>query len=147
MKKQILTLTFSAILGTMIIYGLIKFESFIYQYQNPEYRDMASELAGLVFTDLAMVLLFFIFVFPYQFIVIKPLKKILRNKAFSTFKSNAILFSFSTLIYALGFMIVFRSPYLGVIDTFHTFALGLLIFGFYFLINLTVINYLSKNHN
>ncbi len=136
--------TFSAIIGTIGIYGILKLDSFISSVNNPEYSDMLNDSAAFVIPDLGLILLFFLVVFPFQFIAIIPLQRWLKRLGNSVIKSSFIIVGISILIYSLGFTIIFRSQYLGIRDTFETFGFAVLIFGVYFLANLALQQVLLK---
>ncbi|SFB10344.1 hypothetical protein [Algoriphagus aquimarinus] len=144
MMNRLLVSFLSVILGTFVVYGIMKLDSFIYSVKNPEYYDMLNNSAALAIPDLGLVLLFFIGVLPYQFIAIIPLQSLLKRVGFSILKSSFVIVGISTLIYSLGFTIIFRSPYLGVLDTIQTFGFGVFVFGVYFLINLSLQQVLLK---
>ncbi|XOV93510.1 MAG: hypothetical protein ACFHWX_02135 [Bacteroidota bacterium] len=143
MKNQFFTLTISAILGTTVVYGLMELESYIHRANNPEYADMINEVAELGFSDLGLMIMFFIVVYPYQFVV-RTLKQQLQRREFSTTRTSLTIIGISTLLYCIGFAIVFRSPHLGTIDTIQTFGLGALIFAAYFLTNISIHHFLSN---
>tara|TARA_B100000989_G_C19303984_1_gene369686 strand:+ start:169 stop:639 length:471 start_codon:yes stop_codon:yes gene_type:complete len=143
MKNRFLTLTISAILGTAVVYALMKLESFINRSNNPEYADMVGELAEFAIPDLGLVLLFFVVVYPYQFIV-RTLQQQLERCGFSIIGTSLMIIGISTLLYSIGFAVVFRSPHLGTSDTIQTFGLGTLIFGTYYLSNLSTYHLLSN---
>jgi hypothetical protein len=143
MKYHFIRLTISSILGTLVVYGLMELESFIHRTNNPEYADMADELAELAIPDFGLVLMFFLVVYPYQFIV-RTLQQQLERRGFSTIQTSLTVLGISTLLYSIGFTIVFRSPHLGTSDTIQTFGLSTLIFGAYFLTNLSTYHFMSN---
>ncbi|MGL1889939.1 MAG: hypothetical protein OCD76_25730 [Reichenbachiella sp.] len=143
MKNRFLTLTISAIIGTMVIYGLLEFQSFIHRTNNPEYAEMINEVAELGFSDLAFVFMFFFVIYPFQFIVL-TLKQRLERRGLSEFRTAFTIMLISTFLYSIGFTIVFRSAHLGTSDTIQTFGMGTLIFGMYFLINLSTHYFISN---
>ena len=136
--------TLSAIIGTLLVYGILKLESFIYSVNYPENYDMLNDLAEFVIPDLGLILLFFLVVFPYQFIAILPLQRALKQFGMSVLKSSCIIVGISILIYSFGFTIIFRSPYLGIMDTLQTFGFGVFIFGVYFITILAIQQILLK---
>ena len=143
MKNQFLTLTISAILGTLGVYGVGKLESFFYQTTNLEYADMVGDLADQAIPDLGFVILFFIVVYPYQFIVSK-IQQELKVQGFTLIRTLLTILGISIFLYSIVFTFVFRSPYLGLLDTFQTFGIGTLIFGVYFLTNLSAYHFMSN---
>ena len=143
MKNQLLSLTISAMLGTTVVYGLMELESFIHRANNTEYADMASELAELAIPHFGLVLMFFMVVYPYQFVVL-TLNEKLERWGFSAMRTAFVVLAASTLLYSIGFTFVFRSPHLGTSDIIQTFGLGTLIFGVYFLTNLSIYHFLTN---
>jgi hypothetical protein len=135
MKNRFLILTLSAILGVTAVYGLMELESFIHRTNNPEYADMVNGLAEFAIPDFGLFLFFFFVVYPYQLIV-RTIQRMLKERGFSVFRRDLIIFGVSTILYSVGFTIVFRSPHLGITDIIQTFFLGTLVFGVYFLTNL-----------
>lgn len=144
MKNQILILTISSILGTLIFYGLLELTSLIHELNNPDYEDRASEFAQFAIPDLGLILFFFFMVYPYQFLGVLPLERLLKHRGLSPNVRGLIIFGLSTFSYSAGFMIIFRSPYLGMSDTFQTFATGVMIFSTYFLSNLLIIYFYQR---
>ncbi|MFT7037074.1 MAG: hypothetical protein ACJA2S_005616 [Cyclobacteriaceae bacterium] len=102
-----------------------------------------SEVAELGFSDLGLVLMFFIVVYPYQLVVL-TLQQQLERRGFSVIRIAFVILAVSTLLYSIGFTIVFRSPHLGTSDTIQTFGIGTLILGVYFLTNLSTHHFLSN---
>lgn len=133
---RFLGLTISAILGTAVVYGLLSLESFIHSTNNPEYGEMIEEVAESVITDFGLFLIFFLVVYPYQYIIL-IFQQFLEWKSYSAFRIALIIIMISTFLYSAGFTIIFRSPYLGFQDLIKTFGVGTLIFGAYFLVNLS----------
>lgn len=127
-----------------MVYGILKLDSFISSVNNPEYYDMLNDSAEFAIPDLGLILLFFLVVFPYQFIAITPLQRLFKQLGISVLKSCSIIVIISILIYSFGFTIIFRSPYLGIMDTLQTFGFGVLIFGVYFITNLAIQQILLK---
>lgn len=145
MVNRFLVSTLSAILGTFVVYGIMKLDSFISSVKNPEYYDMLNNSAEFAIPDLGLILLFFLGVLPYQFIAIVPILSLLKRLGFSILKSSFVIVGISTLIYSLVFTIIFRSPYLGVMDTIQTFGFGVFVFGVYFFTNLSLQQIMMKN--
>ena len=83
-----------------MVYVLMELESYIHRANNPEYADMINEVAELGFSDLGLVLMFFIVVYPYQFVV-RTLKHQLERREFSTIRTSLTIIGISTLLYSI----------------------------------------------
>lgn len=142
MKNRFLSLTISSILGTTGIYGLLELQSFFHRTKNPEYASRVNELAEFAIKDLGLLLIFFAVVFPYQ-IVVFFLQEHFKLRKLAPFPVAFSVLCISTMIYSIGFTLIFRSQYLGISDTIKTFGIGVLIFSVYFLINLTSDHFLQ----
>lgn len=138
MRKQIISLSLASIFGTLVVYAIMELESYIHQLNDPEYAEMLNYVSEYAIPDLGLILLFFIVVLPFQFLFILPTQRFLVKKKFSSRNIFLLVFGFSTTIYATIFTVAFSSPYLGIRDIYQTFGWGLVIFGSYFLINLSV---------
>jgi hypothetical protein len=143
MKNHFITLTLSSVLGTLIIFGVTQLESHLNRLNNPEYAEMMNELEEFAISEVGFLGMFFFVIYPYQFAVL-TLQRLLAQRKFSVIQSALTILAVSTTLYSIGFMIVFRSPHLGVSETIPTFAFGILIFGIYFVTNLSTHHFLSN---
>lgn len=143
MKNRFLSLRISSIFGTAGIYGLMELQSFIHRTRDPEYAAMINELAEFAIPDLGLVLIFFTVVYPYQ-IAVLFLQEHFKLWKLTSFRVALSVLIISTMIYSIGFTLIFRSQYLGIQDTIQTFGIGILIFSVYFLINLKTDHFLKN---
>ncbi|RDV11061.1 hypothetical protein DXT99_25415 [Pontibacter diazotrophicus] len=133
--KKIASHMVACIVGTLVIYGLLKFESFIHRIRNESYDEELKELAEFMISDIVLLILFFAAFASIQFILVKPVFNYLTKRG-SLNKQNLVytwlVFSLST---GLFFGIFFGDMRLGIKDVIESIGLGVAMFLVYYSIN------------
>jgi hypothetical protein len=135
MKSKIVSHLFACILGTLVIYGLLKLDSFIYRIGNESYDKELKELAEFVISDIVLLFLFFAAFTLIQFILVKPVLSYLTKQG-SLNRQNLVctwlLLSISSGIF---FGICFGDLRLGIKDVIESIEIGVAMFLIYYLIS------------
>jgi hypothetical protein len=135
MKSKIVSHLFACILGTLVIYGLLKFDSFIYRISNESYDKELKELAEFVISDIVLLILFFVAFASIQFILVRPVFSYLTHQG-SLNRKNLVytwlVFSLST---GLFFGIFFGDMRFGIKDVIESIGIGVAMFLVYYSIN------------
>ena len=133
--RSIVSHLLACTLGTLVIYGMLKLDSFIYRLRNVSYDEELKELAEFAISDIVLFVLFFTTFALIQFILVRPVFGYL-IKHDSLNKKNLVytwvLFSITTGLF-LG--IWFGDLRLGIKDVIQSIALGIGLFLVYYSIN------------
>lgn len=121
--------------GTLVIYGLLKLESFIYRIRNESYNEELKELAEFMISDVVLLILFFAVFVSIQFILVRPVFSYLTNQGSISRKNLVYTWLVLSISTGLFVGVFFGEMRLGIKDVIESIGIGVAMFLVYYAIN------------
>ncbi|MBX0332404.1 hypothetical protein K3G39_04060 [Pontibacter sp. HSC-14F20] len=135
MKSKIGSHLVACMVGTLVIYGLLKLESFIYRIRNESYNEELKELAEFMISDVVLLILFFVVFTFLQFILVRPVFSYLTNQGSLSRKNLVYTWLVLSISTGLFIGVFFGEMRLGIKDVIESIGIGVAMFLVYYAIN------------